>query len=107
VLYEDDVVAAVAAYLHANGWEIESTALATQHGDDIVAMRDGERLIVEAKGEGSSKAHTSRYGKAFNQGQVSTHVVRFVDGIPLLLGLAVAYAAPVYFLWRRPPSDRD
>jgi hypothetical protein len=74
VIYEDDVVAAVVAHLRADGWQIESTALATQHGDDIVATRSGERLVVEAKGEGSSKAHTSRYGKSFDSGQVLTHV---------------------------------
>lgn len=74
MLHEDDVVSAVVSYLRDDGWKIESTALATQHGDDIVATRDGERLVVEAKGEGSSKSHTKRFGKPFNTGQVSTHI---------------------------------
>jgi hypothetical protein len=74
MLYEDSVVSAVVSHLRDNGWTIESTALATQHGDDIVATRDGERLVVEAKGEGSSKAHTKRFGKPFNRGQASTHI---------------------------------
>lgn len=74
MLREDDVVAAVAAYLRNEGWEIESTALATQHGDDIVATRDGERLVVEAKGEGSSKAHTKRFGSPFTNQQASVHI---------------------------------
>lgn len=74
MIYEDDVVTAVVAHLRADGWEIESTALATQHGDDIIATRNAERLVVEAKGEGSSKSHTSRYGKPFNKGQASTHI---------------------------------
>ena len=69
-----DVVSAVMAYLRADGWRIESTALATQHGDDIVATRGAERLVVEAKGEGSSKAHTAKFGQAFNKGQASTHI---------------------------------
>ncbi|HEY4268740.1 MAG TPA: hypothetical protein VGM94_11160 [Galbitalea sp.] len=84
MLYEDDVVNAVAAHLRADGWQIESTALATQHGDDIVATRGGERLVVEAKGEGSSKTHTSKFGQAFNQGQASTHV-----GVAVLRSLRV------------------
>jgi hypothetical protein len=84
VLYEDDVVSAVVRHLRAHGWTIESMALATQHGDDIVATRNGERLIVEAKGEGSSKEHTSRFGKPFNQGQASTHV-----GLAVLRSLRV------------------
>jgi len=84
MLFEDDVVAAVATHLRADGWQIESTALATQHGDDIVATRSGQRLVVEAKGQGSSKAHTSRYGKPFNRGQASTHV-----GVAVLRSLRV------------------
>jgi hypothetical protein len=84
VLYEDDVVSAVVAHLRADGWQIESTALATEHGDDIVATRNGDRIVVEAKGEGSSKAHTSRYGKPFNQGQARTHV-----GVAVLRSLRV------------------
>lgn len=55
MLFEDDVVAAVVAPLHEDGWTIVSTALATQHGEDIVATRGAVRLVVEAKGQGSSK----------------------------------------------------
>jgi hypothetical protein len=84
VRYEDEVVSAVVAYLSAEGWTIESTALATQHGDDIVATRNDERIVVEAKGEGSSKTHTSRYGKPFNKGQASTHI-----GVAVLRSLRV------------------
>ncbi len=84
MLYEDDVVSAVVTHLRAEGWTIESSALATEHGDDIVATRNGERLVVEAKGEGSSKAHTSRYGKPFNKGQASTHI-----GVAVLRSLRV------------------
>jgi hypothetical protein len=74
MLYEDDVVQAVARHLTASGWKVESTALATEHGDDLVASKAGRRLIVEAKGEGSSKAGTSRYGQPFTGNQAKTHV---------------------------------
>lgn len=74
MLYEDDVVGAVVAHLRSEGWEIESTSLATQHGDDIVATRGDDRLLVEAKGEGSSKTHTKRYGSPFTNQQASVHV---------------------------------
>jgi hypothetical protein len=74
VLYEDDIVGAVVTHLRAEGWAIESTALATQHGDDIVATRNSERLVVEAKGEGSSKAHTRRFGAPFTNQQASVHI---------------------------------
>ena len=78
MIYEDDVVAAVVAHLRADGWTVESTALATQHGDDIVAIKDGERIIVEAKGEGSSKSHTARFGSPFTKQQASKHIANAV-----------------------------
>ncbi len=85
MLYEDDVVDAVCAHLKADGWQIESVAHAHQHGDDIVAVRGDERLVVEAKGAGSSKEGTRRFGQPFNGGQVKTHV-----GVAVLRALGVA-----------------
>lgn len=73
-LYEDDVVRAVMGYLEFEGWTIDSFALSHQHGDDIVASRGGQRLIIEAKGDGSSKSTSSRFGKPFTRNQVKTHV---------------------------------
>jgi HJR/Mrr/RecB family endonuclease len=64
------VVRAVCDHLTDHRWEIVSRATATEHGVDIVATRDGARLEVEAKGAGSSKPHTARYGRTFNRGQV-------------------------------------
>jgi hypothetical protein len=101
VLYEDHVVDAVCAHLEAEDWRIESRAHAHQHGDDIVAVRGDERLVVEAKGAGSSKAGTRRYGLAFNRGQVKSHV-----GVAVLRALGVASdrtaLSAVAF-----PDDRD
>jgi HJR/Mrr/RecB family endonuclease len=68
VLTEDQVVEAVAVHLTAQGWVVKSRALATQHGDDLVLSRNGVRLVVEAKGEGSSKPGTKRYGQTFTSG---------------------------------------
>lgn len=73
-LLEDDVVQAVMQHLESDGWSIESFALAHQHGDDIVATRAGQRLIVEAKGAGSSKSGTKRFGQPFTRNQVGSHV---------------------------------
>lgn len=87
MLYEDDVVNAVCTFLERDGWQIVSRAMAHQHGDDIVARRGSDRLIVEAKGEGSSKQGTSRFGLHFNRGQVNTHV-----GVAVLRALGVASA---------------
>lgn len=73
-LYEDDVVRAVMEHLESEGWTIDSFALSHQHGDDIVACRGVQRLVVEAKGDGSSKTTTARFGKPFTRNQVKTHV---------------------------------
>lgn len=74
VLLEDDVVDAVADFIVAHGWTIDSTAHAHQRGDDIVARKDDQRLLVEAKGEGSSKAMTNRFGQLFTGNQVGSHI---------------------------------
>jgi len=61
-------------HLEAEGWTIDSFALSHQHGDDVVASRGGSQLIIEAKGDGSSKSNTARFGKPFTRNQVKTHV---------------------------------
>jgi hypothetical protein len=77
-LTEDEVLDAVTAQLIEAGWTIAARARTNQPGDDLVAERDGERIIIEAKGGGSSKEHTSRYGQPFSRGQVRHHVAMAV-----------------------------
>lgn len=74
MLLEDNVVDAVADLLRQHGWTIESVAHAHERGDDIVAAKGGVRLLVEAKGEGSSKIGSRRYGQPFTGNQVGSHV---------------------------------
>jgi hypothetical protein len=74
MLREDNVIDAVRELLNRNHWTIESIAYAHQKGDDIVAAKNGARLLVEAKGEGSSKAESRRYGQRFTGNQVGSHV---------------------------------
>jgi len=78
VLTEDQVVDAVCRALVRDGYSIERQALATQRGFDIVARRDDAKLVIEAKGAGSSKERTARYGKEFNSNQVFDHVAKAV-----------------------------
>lgn len=78
VLTEDEVVDAVCRKLAADGYSITQRALATQRGFDIVAHKDGVDLVVEAKGAGSSKVGTSRYGMEFSRNQVYDHVAKAV-----------------------------
>ena len=65
-------------WLRADGYEIIQQLLATQRGFDIVARKDGVHLVIEAKGAGSSKAHTARHGREFDAGQVFSHVAKAV-----------------------------
>ncbi|MHB8647700.1 MAG: MarR family transcriptional regulator [Thermomicrobiales bacterium] len=51
-LSEDSVKAAIAAVLQLGGWETD-IRWGHVHGIDIAASRGNERLILEAKGEGS------------------------------------------------------
>lgn len=78
MLTENDVIAATARFLDAQGWRIVGTASTNQRGHDIDAERNGLRLLVEAKGATSSKAATARYGQAFTANQVNSHVSRAV-----------------------------
>lgn len=80
LIYEDHVVAAVAAFLTGHGYTLLGRPRsATERGVDIVARKAGEPgwlLHIEAKGEGSSKQHTPRYGRAFDSPQVTSCVSR-------------------------------
>lgn len=74
VLYEDVVVDAVECLVASHGWSVVGKAHAHQLGDDLVATKGGWTLRVEAKGAGSSKEGSKRFGLEFNIGQVKTHV---------------------------------
>jgi len=78
MLTESQVIAAVCRFLKKNGFRVTQHLSETQHGRDIVAIsRNGKQEItIEAKGETSSMAHTRRYGKLFNSGQVGDHVAK-------------------------------
>ena len=81
MLHEDDVVEAVCRYLERNDYLIRQSLTSAQRGHDIIADKRGDptwRLYVEAKGEGSSKPTTARYGSSFNAGQVFDHVAKAV-----------------------------
>ena len=78
MLTEDDVIDGVRDALVAEGWELVSRATASQHGDDLVMRRGDVSLVVEAKGAGSSKPGTARYGSPFDRGQVFDHVAKAI-----------------------------
>jgi hypothetical protein len=72
--YESKVIDAVQNHLKGLGWKINFVAYEGNRGDDIVAVKNGKELRIEAKGEGSSKPHTARFGKTFKRNQVKDHI---------------------------------
>ena len=74
MLTESNVISAVCDYLRKNGYEIRQQLSETEKGDDIIAVRGAETLLIEAKGETSSKETSNRYGKLFTRSQVHDHV---------------------------------
>lgn len=78
VLGEDEVIDAVLTYLNQRSWQVVSRCRATQRGPDLVVERGTERLIIEAKGAGSSKPGTARFGRRFSSDQVFDHVAKAV-----------------------------
>lgn len=74
MLIESDVIAAVCDYLRAEGYEIRQQLAETEQGDDIKAVQGTVILLIEAKGETSSKKGSKRFGKPFSRSQVLDHV---------------------------------
>lgn len=74
MLTEDDVIMAVAKHLEDAGWQIKEIKSTKERGRDLLAIKDGGSLAVEAKGGTSSKPRTSRYGKPFTNSQKVNHV---------------------------------
>jgi hypothetical protein len=75
MLKESDVIKAVCQFLTTQGYRVTQHLSESQTGDDIVAVSPkGKNVLIEAKGETSSKPHTSNYGKPFGSSQVLDHV---------------------------------
>jgi len=76
MLTENDIIEAVAASLRRGGYSIQRTATTVQRGVDIeaVSARKRRTILIEAKGETTSKESTSRYGKPFTRNQCRTHI---------------------------------
>lgn len=77
MLTENDVVDCVVAYLKLKEFTVESMCNTMQKGIDIVATKNGNKILVEAKGATTSK-DTNRKGKAFSRNQIINHISRAV-----------------------------
>lgn len=74
MLNENRVVEAVCRHLIAMGYVIEQQCSTRDRGIDIIAAKDGRRLVVEAKGGTSSFSESNRYGKEDTLSQVYDRV---------------------------------
>jgi len=76
MLREGEVITAVCSYLKRHGCTIIEKRDVSERGTDIDAKerKSGTRVLIEAKGNTSSKKMTRRYGMPFNRNQVRSHV---------------------------------
>lgn len=104
MLTENDVIDAVCSHLECEGYEIIEKRRTNERGIDVVAHhKERGRLLIEAKGETSSRDASKRFGKCFNAAQVRVHVASAVYGALCLHDNSnrVAIAFPDTALHRR------
>ncbi|GIU70431.1 MAG: hypothetical protein KatS3mg002_1667 [Candidatus Woesearchaeota archaeon] len=70
ILSENEVVELLVKWLQNDNWIVKKKALGYQHGNDIEAERNGEQLIIEAKG---IKPNDSKKSHIFNNTQIQVH----------------------------------
>jgi hypothetical protein len=75
MLTESQVISSVCHFLETNGFRVKQFLSESEVGDDIVAVDPIHKreVMIEAKGETSSKAGTSRFGKPFTSSQALDH----------------------------------
>ncbi len=77
MLVESDVIDAACAKLKSEGYQIRQQLQTTEHGDDIIAVKQQDstrELHIEAKGETSSRKNSKRYGKLFEAADMQIHI---------------------------------
>ena len=70
-------------HLSAEGWTIEDFCLGQTRGCDIVAVRNGVKMLVEVKGARASDDSPTKKRAYFDSGQIKTHfgkaIVKIMD----------------------------
>lgn len=75
---EDDVVEATAHALREAGWTITQQLTTKAIGVDLIAERDEQRLLIEAKGYTFASPTSARYGKPFTPNQLWDHTAKAI-----------------------------
>lgn len=76
MLTENDIVDEVVSFLKSKGWTISGSCNTVQRGVDIVAIKGEQTLMIEAKGQTSSKEISAKFGKEFSYGQKVDHIAK-------------------------------
>ena len=74
MLTENDIIDRLSKHLEKEGYEIIKKSTTSQKGIDLIAEKNGKNLLIEAKGQTSSKPTSARYGLPFSRAQVKSHV---------------------------------
>ena len=82
-LTENETVQFLIDYLEKDDWKIESFCLGQKHGNDIVAVKENRKLIVEVKGAKADDSSPTKKREYFSNGQIKNHlgkaIVKILD----------------------------
>lgn len=89
MLTENDVIELTCEKLIETGYEIVQQLHTTEHGIDIIAVKDNRRLLIEAKGATSATIGTNRFGAEFTKNQVNHHVAMAFYAVAKLITVEI------------------
>jgi Holliday junction resolvase len=72
-LTEDQIIEILMTYLTKTGWTIESYCFGQSKGTDIIAIKNGRKLFIEAKGAKAGENSKTKRREYFDSGQIKTH----------------------------------
>lgn len=78
MLDENQIIEKLCVHLGANGYDISQRLHTTQQGIDVIALHraTGSKLLIEAKGETSSRLGSNRFSKPYTNTQVLDRVAK-------------------------------
>lgn len=85
-LVEDEVAASVATYLKNKGGKVLQLLTNGRTGADLIVEWQGGYLVIEAKGGGSQKPGSAKFGQAFSPLQMQQSWDAAVAQLPQLEG---------------------
>ncbi|MBK6543461.1 MAG: hypothetical protein IPG10_19735 [Flavobacteriales bacterium] len=97
-LCEDEVVGHLAAWFRLQGFAITKETRGHHHGIDMDVVRNGERIVVEAKGARGNKS--TRKHDYFDQNQIKVHL-----GMALVKALELKLKHPEAIVAIAHPED--